>query len=220
MRRLLSLFGMVALASVAAYATDTCTSGDNVYTATAVTGNSDNLGVAGGSCSMDGYTFSNFDVYTETGFTAGETFSLTVTADSGGTEGDLAVAYSVANCSSCAVGDFIFTYEITPGVTEMTLNDGTAASVTENICSALAGTYGTTTGCSSTPLAVLSTDQTGSPNPYVETVSVTAAAMDIVAKDVNGGSEFYQTVVPEPMTLSLMGAGLLGLGFIRRRVRK
>lgn len=219
MRRLFSLFGLVALVSVAAYASDTCTGGDNVYTATVVTGDSDNLGTAGGSCTMDGYTFSNFDVYTQTGFTSGETFSLTVTTDSGGTEGLLAVAYSCGP-TPCSTGDFIFTYEITPGISEMTLIDGTASSVTENVCSGLASTYGTTTACSSTPLAVLSVDETGSPNPYQETVPVTYASQDIVAKDVNGGSEFYQAVVPEPMTLSLMGIGLLGLGFLGRRIKK
>jgi hypothetical protein len=50
--------------------------------------------------------------------------------------------------------------------------------------------------------------------------AVLPAGTDFVYKDVNGVSEFAQTVVPEPMTLSMMGIGLLGLGLLRRRARK
>ena len=61
-------------------------------------------------------------------------------------------------------------------------------------------------------------------NPALSQVWVTK---DIFLRANEGGAvgatiitqSFHQTAVPEPMTLSLMGVGLLGLGLLRRRMR-
>jgi hypothetical protein len=170
-----------------------------------------------GTCSMEGYTFSNFDVYSQSGFATGNTLSLTVTIDSGGTEGLLAIAYGVNPGDPI---DVVVTYEITPGVTQMELENGSASSVTENICSALGGTYGENTTCASAADTLAPQLNTYSSGPTTDSVSVMAALEDIVTKDVSGGSEIYQFVAPEPMTFSLMGIGLLGIGLVGRRFRK
>jgi hypothetical protein len=70
----------------------------------------------------------------------------------------------------------------------------------------------------------LLTNNTTTPEAY-SAVNPSFTGTDIIVKDVNGGSELYQTPgtssIPEPMTLSLVGGSLLGLGFLgRRRVRK
>ena len=223
---LLAVVALAGLSSVPALASDTCTQasgGLTVINDVSVTGNDDLL-QGNGTCVMGGFTFSNFDVYTEIGFSSGETFSLVVTTDLTGQPGTLALAYGV---SGAATGDFILTYEISPSISGMTVLDGTASSVTENICSAVDGTYGENSTCSEPSLNTTSllTNDTTTTEAY-SPVNPSGTGYDIVIKDVNGGSEIYQapsssSSIPEPMTLSLVGGSLLGLGFLgRRRVRK
>jgi hypothetical protein len=213
---LLAVAALASVTSVTAYAADTCTGGQIEFNTSTTTATNDLL-QGSTSCNMAGYTFSNFDVYTQSGFALGENVELIVTTDSGGTEGLLAL--SVTTSSAMPSGDYILTYTITSGVTNMTLLDGTASSIEENICSSVS-TYGESTACvgSNLNLSVLDVNNL---SPTSATSVVTFHSSDVVTKDIQGGSESYQQIVPEPMTFSLLGVGLLGLGLLgRRRARK
>jgi hypothetical protein len=207
--------GLASVLSLPALASDTCTGGVVEFNESTTSLTNDLL-TGGTSCSMSGYTFSNFDVYTQGGWANGQNVELIVTADSGGTPGLLAISVT-SNAggpgAAGSVGDYILTYEITPGALDLGLGNGTATSITENVCSALTGTYGTTTTCSGSALAQL----TVNPTSPTATAGITTVSVDYVAEDVGGGSENFEQVIPEPMTFSLMGVGLLGLGLLRRR---
>lgn len=221
MKRFLILAALAGAGSIAAYATDTCTGGQQEFSDTLTGTGEDNLLVGSTNCVMGAFTFSNFDVYTQSGFQNGETLALEVTTDSGSTPGLLALSLTCTADCPAGIGDYILTYTISPGPTSMTLYDGTASSIEENICNAssgIVGGYGELTECGSQvgTLSVTSTNTTAS-------TTVTTAAIDYVTKDIDGGSESYQMpggIVPEPMTLSMMGAGLLGLGLFGRRLRR
>jgi hypothetical protein len=114
--------------------------------------------------------------------------------------------------------DFLLTYQITPGVGFATLSVGGSTTVTEILCS----TPTTPSTCTGTKLnqSNLSVNtQTGSTTFASSAVSL--AGTDYVLKDITGGSNVVQSFVPEPVTSSLLGLGLLAIGFAgRKRLRK
>lgn len=190
------------------YATPTCTTPVDVYTnQTLLPGTVLTLD-SSDSCNIGGYVFSNFQVVGGAGddFIGSFDLDVTVTNDT--------LAFSFSNLGTW---DIDLYYTITPGIPNMTLQAGTTSSVSEVICStAFLVPNSTCTGTvlnQTSPFGVSSTSTTAS-------TLVTSAAEDYVVKDIVGGSEVYQTVVPEPMTMSLMGVGLLGLGLFGRRLRK
>ncbi|HML18232.1 MAG TPA: PEP-CTERM sorting domain-containing protein [Bryobacteraceae bacterium] len=221
MKKIFILAVLAGFGSVAAFA-DGCTgtgaSGDvlNVAVNLAITNGTAVAGTSTGSCTIGGYTFSNFDIYGNSGWASGAEIDLTVTVDNGGVEGAIAIGYSNP-VGTMTVGDFILTYTVTPGLTGIGLNTGTAGAVSENVCSVLGGTYGSFSGCAAGDSLTPDGPITSTGN-YV--IAPSSTGHDIVTKDINGGSEVYQQVIPEPMTMSLMGLGLLGLGFFGRRIRK
>ncbi len=216
MKRFLLVCAAGALASLAAFASDMCTNSGMIYTSAALSFGG-LLNTSTTTCTVDGFTFSNFDVLGGTGFATGDTFSIGAIVDTPN-PGDLQFTYSEDNStgSPITVGDFLFTYTLTPGTYSMILYDGTAGTITENVCSSVVGTYGDSSTCSGTPLNNMAL-VTSSMGPTTAYSSVTFNPTDVVVKDVAGGSEFAQSMVPEPMTMSLLGIGLVGLGIVGRK---
>jgi hypothetical protein len=162
------------------------------------------------SCSIGPYTFSNFDIYGASIPSPISNFSLTVTADAAG---DL-----IIQSTNLGADDVNLSFQISPGILGETLTSGAGASVSEFICSS-PGTIFThdNLGCTS----VISTNPSWtSVNGSPSFSSVAAAGTDYVFKDWSGGSDVIETLVPEPMTFSLLGLGLLGIGLAGRRLRK
>lgn len=227
MKRILTIATLVALSGVAAFASDACigpgSSGDvlNVAIDLSIANGTAVSGVSTGSCTMEGFTFSNFAIFGNTGWTippqtVAPEIDLTFTIDNGA-EGAIAIGYSNPT-GNASVGDFILTYTITPGILAVGLNTGTAGAVSENVCSALGGVYGSFSGCGAGDSLTPGGTPINTTGTY--TIAASPSGFDIVTKDISGGSEVYQDVSPEPMTFSLMGGGLLGLGVLGRKLRK
>lgn len=168
------------------------------------------------TCTVGNYTFSNFEVYSNSPFDTGDPFEIQISGTSNGGEIGLVFGTDIT-----AGQDYQFEYEITGGIDNMTLSNGGlgTASITEYICSGAITLPGSTCGTGNTQLATL-----GALGGAVTSTAVAFSTNDFVFKDLDGGnmqiSEFAQTIAPEPMTLSLMGVGLLGLGFLGRRRKK
>jgi len=137
------------------------------------------------------------------------------------------------NLIGTGVQDLHLIFEVTSTVpiTSVTLADtgGTAPDgISEHVCDANGVSLSLGTCTDSTPLlASLAVN-----NDTTATVTLTVASTTIwIWKDINVGNTGHLSAfdegfnaaasgVPEPMTLSMMGVGLLGLGLLGRRLRK
>jgi hypothetical protein len=189
------------------------------------------LGSAGCVVTGSNLIFSNFGV-SATGGLSTATVGLSDLAGTGlvGSEVDLGFQLTLGFANSAdPTGDLLLTYEVIGGISGVDINiQGTPVAapgqitVTETVCSVafvsgacptidLLGSY-----------AVTSTNGSDA----IGNIAFAYTTPVFIKKDIsfNGAitSEFTNSqLTPEPMTFTLMGAGLLGLGiFGRRRFKK
>jgi hypothetical protein len=207
----------MALGAVGIHAGNVCDGGPgtsvDVYSDVTLTSSTVLALDSADSCTVGNYTFSNFQVASGAGvnFIAPNTgFSLTVVV--GGALDSNEAEFEFSNLGA---GDIQLYYTITGGVPDMTLGSGTTNSVSEVICSIAFAVPNSTCG-GSTLGAVSPLDTNGS--TYASTL-VNPANEDFIVNNIFGGSEIFESIAPEPMTLTLMGVGLAGIGLLGHRRR-
>jgi hypothetical protein len=210
MKKILGCFAILAAAcftSSVASAAAACTAGENI--------------LAGGfSCSIGSLTFESFS---STNYN--ETVGGIITLDIGTvTSNGFTLQTILPTNGSPSFNDVNLQFEVAGGVSGvgLSLNGAPTAFVTENVCKTqqTAGSGNCTPG---NLLAYL----TAYGNNGVSTASFSTTDPIWIFKDISDGgypmsetTQIYTSGVPEPMTLSMMGVGLLGLSLISRRRKK
>jgi hypothetical protein len=179
--------------------------------------------VVGSTINCGPFVFSNFTVTPNTG--ASVTISMTAFSFSSwdAATGFADLSFQLAN-QSATLNDVLFGYSVTGPLNGIDLSNGaTSANVTisESVC-LVQFVNGV---CSSQPNLLTGTNPLVAPPNTSIANSFTGVQSAWILKDIRIGaggfisdfSESHHSSVPEPMTLSMMGLGLLGLGLARRR---
>jgi hypothetical protein len=235
MKKILVMAGLLAAASVLASASSLgpCPGLGGLSDNPVVQNGMPNTGsltiASGNSCTLGPLTYSNFMV--TSGTYANIAFSIN--NDSNYTGSDASQDFSIAGVTS-STGDTILYYEIQGGQIGIDLQfqggaaiNGNNVTIVETACSVafvngicngvtLAGLNLTSSG-----LGVSGSDLFGSfTSGVVSTTNTVFIKKDIQFNGDTVTDFFNSNITPEPMTMSLMGIGLLGLGIAGRRLRK
>jgi hypothetical protein len=242
MKKTLMGVGSLAIAAITMSGTASaapCTTGDNLLTqyvsnpTTAPSGGLSNTGTF--SCQIAPLNFSNFSYLLDAGSFSASPLDVSVeSASVVGSEVTLLFNPNLAVSSDLELED-----QVTGGLlgVDLAWNGSGTGFVNEVVCTMFTSTGICPSGDWLATLAVNSGGAVATVEPGcvgcssstangVASVVFGAAQGEVwIFKDINSGNAPYSEVeqsylVPEPMTFSLLGAGLLGLGLLGRRRRK
>jgi hypothetical protein len=179
-------------------------------------------------------TFSNFDVQNGTGGAAG-LVDILAGSDYDSVTG---AAYLNFNPNLGANQDEQLLFEVTGGISQIDLSiGGNNASITERACAnpiSVSGALGalctnSAGNVSEAPMGQI-TIASGAADQPIFSAPFTSTSPIYIFKDIETGangqlSEFTQSfetgaITPEPVSIALLGSGLLGLVLLRRRSRR
>ena len=203
--------GIMAVLSPGAFAAacTTWTLGDGI---TSIAPGTSATGTTTGTipCTSGGDTFSNFYVFN----TATSDTNIVVGASFSGST----ITFGVTNLD--AKTDFDVVFSVAPSQSTVTISGAaTTTHIVDTICSVMFIQGQSCTGNGGTVLGGAIVN--GSTSVTIP-IATSPTGVDYVFEDVSGVTSFSKTfgtptITPEPVTLPLMGVGLLGLGLIRRR---
>lgn len=165
-----------------------------------------------GTCALGAVSFNNFAIYGASVPTQLSGFVASVSVDS--STNTLLFFYNNLGNSTSGYDDIHITFQGTPStfIYGMTLGAGSSQGTAELVCST--SFIGNTENCGGT---LLGSGSAGTGASATFNIGPNAGGTDYFLKDITGGSGVSQILAPEPMSLSMMGLGLLGLGALARK---